>query len=85
MAGTLEPSDHTSVQRRIEGLVDEPEVAGESVAVADGGGGVSHDGRSRRSTIFDDADRGLFGAARLKSPMERGVRDRRLVSETPWA
>ncbi len=32
------------------------EVRCESVAVADGGGGDSHDGRSRRSTIFSDTD-----------------------------
>ncbi|WP_246112406.1 hypothetical protein [Allorhodopirellula solitaria] len=51
MAETLEGSDHTSVQRRIEGLVDEACVSNDVGGDANDGGGEAHDGRSHRSTI----------------------------------
>ncbi|TWT65219.1 hypothetical protein [Allorhodopirellula solitaria] len=51
MAETLEGSDHTPVQRQIEGLVDEACVSRDGGDDASNGGGEAHDGRSHRSTM----------------------------------
>ncbi|TWT56282.1 hypothetical protein CA85_42830 [Allorhodopirellula solitaria] len=51
MAETLEESDHTSVHRRIKGLVSGACVSSDGGGDASGGGGEAHDGRSHRSTI----------------------------------
>ncbi len=44
MAETLEQSDHTSVQRRIEGLAEESSLANASGDDADSEGGEAHTG-----------------------------------------
>lgn len=54
MAETLEQSDHTSVQRRIEGMDEEAGVASESGGDDGSDGGEAHDGQSRRSTVSGD-------------------------------